>query len=227
MKKVLIALLVAISLAACGNDKEGIPSESQKETNQTTQQSQATTNTDDNSASKDGSSQTGKADNTPTFSGDVIEFFGLGWDDALKLLGNGSTIITSRSISNDKNGVEVSLTNSADNLKVYLVDRVRIQSNSDVSFHGMRVGDSLKETDKLLMDGGASYSGELSWTTEIEKETYTIKCYTDDDKTIASMEVFESMTSMADIKKLSEKLNSYDQGAYEQDMHEFEPIYWE
>lgn len=167
-----------------------------------------------------------KKNNGPTFSGDIIKFFGLTWDEAWDMMGSGSESTTLHFITNDKIGMEVSLTNSADDINKYIIHLVRLNSKADVSFNGIKIGDALKDTDKHLMDHGAVYLGDLKWMIDIGGTSYQIKCITSDDKTISSLETMVSDVSADEVNKQSEQLgkNSF---SFTQDMHELEPVYWE
>ena len=210
----LLALILTLCLASCGGDND-----------------EAATSSDSDSAngaasetSQDGNSKDGKY---PAFSGDTLELFGLEWEDAFEAMGDGSTSDGGNFISNDEIGLYASLTNHIEDMATDRVGTVAIEKVGDVSFYGLKVGDTLKDADKLFMDNGASYNGELNWQIEIDGKTFSVKLTTSDNKTIDSIEATDLNASGAlDHGDAEEEIpdNPY---SYEQDLHEFEPIYWE
>lgn len=171
------------------------------------------------------------ADATPSgaiFSGDVSQLFGLSWEEALKIsgtAGTGSVTDQSQYIENESIGLEIFLTNSIDDMTTYKVNEVSFDSaDADLSFLGIHVGDTLKDADKILMEQGSIYRGELNWVFSTEEMEYTVKLSTSDDKTIGSVSV-SVMEYSEYYPKLQDELDN--PFTYEQDMHEIEPIYWE
>lgn len=202
MKKyvlVICALVMAFALAACGGD-------------------------DGASSNESGASSSGAKGGGPTFSGETLKFFGMDGEAAFELLGDGSTTADMKYMTNDKNGMEVLLGNSAQELDTFKVNEVRLNADSGVTFNGIKVGDSLKDTDKKLMDGGAEYQTNLLWKTTIDGKLYRIQLSSTDDKTISAIDavwVEELGNGEGETPDLS---NSF---TYQEDPHDFEPNYWE
>lgn len=159
----------------------------------------------------------------PTFTGDTLELFGLEEMEAFDLLGKGSILSASGYTIRNENGIEVYLSNSIDEVNVYTVQQVVIDADTDVSFHGIKVGDSLKDTDKILMDEDAIYAGGLKWSIKIEGYEYQICFTTLDDQTIASIEASRIQNYGVE-KEFDLSDNPF---SYEEDLHDLEPQYWE
>lgn len=161
---------------------------------------------------------------TPTFAGDTAKFFKLNWKDALNLSGNGATTNSSQYIFNKNNNLEIYLTNSADNLTEYYVNKIAFDSKSkNLSFYGVSIGDTLKSADKTLMAKESIYKGNLTWVFSTDTEEYTVKLTSVDDKTVNSVEV-SLMIYSEYYPKPKKVTNPY---TYTEDMHDLEPLYWE
>lgn len=202
MKKYLLiicTMVIAVSLMACGGE--------------------------DNAPAGENSSGSGvKQSGSPTFSGESLKFFGLGREEAFELLGDGGTTVDLKYLSNDKNGMEVNVTNTAEDMETYTVNQVRLSKDAGVTFKGMKVGDTLKDADKDLMGDGATYHGNLEWRIKIDGQMYQIRLGSSDDKTISTIEA-TIMQDMGNGENQTPDLsNSF---SYEEDMHDLEPIYWE
>lgn len=202
MKKYLLiicTMVIAVSLMACGGE--------------------------DNAPAGENSSGSGvKQSGSPTFSGESLKFFGLGREEAFELLGDGGTTVDLKYLSNDKNGMEVNVTNTAEDMETYTVNQVRLSKDAGVTFKGMKVGDTLKDADKNLMGDGATYHGNLEWRIKIDGQMYQIRLGSSDDKTISTIEA-TIMQDMGNGENQTPDLsNSF---SYEEDMHDLEPIYWE
>lgn len=166
--------------------------------------------------------QSGESASHLTFTGDVREFMGLSGKEAFELSGDGfHTADRDRYITNEKNGMEIHLTNSIDNLTLFTVYLVRLNLDAGVSFYGIKVGDTLKDTDRILMDAGASYMGELKWILPIDDTKYQVNLATSDNQTIESMEAGLCMDPDPDSITVSDSYFSH-----KGDYHEFE-AYWE
>lgn len=203
MKKqilVICALVMAVALAACGGD-----------------------DSTSSGSGGNGSAYDAKSGG-PAFSGETLKFFGMEGEEAFELLGDGGVTSDMKYMSNDKNGMEVILGNSAEALDTYMVNEVRLQGNSDVTFNGIKVGDSLKDTDKKLMSGGAEYQTGLLWKTTIDGELYRIQLSTTDDKTISAIDATWIQDLGNGEGETPDLSNSF---SYQEDPHDFEPNYWE
>lgn len=220
----MIAFTLVLSLAACGGGKTGAQPKNNGEVT-SAGSSPANKEAPDDKTEGNSKSAKDKKSSSPTFSGDVIQFLGLVSDEAFDLLGNGALSEQTGYISNDKNNMEVYLTNSDDDIYKYVVYLVRLNAKTNVTFDGIEVGDTLKDADKHLMDGGAIYSGDLKWILDIDGTSYLIWCATSDDKTISSLEAMISDISIDEINKQNKKLEG--PYSYIQDMYELEPRYWE
>lgn len=202
MKKYLLiicTMVIAVSLMACGGE-------------------------DNASAGENSSGSSVKQSGSPTFSGESLKFFGLGREEAFELLGDGGTTVDLKYLSNDKNGMEVNVTNTAEDMETYTVNQVRLSKDAGVTFKGMKVGDTLKDADKDLMGDGATYHGNLEWRIKIDGQVYQIRLGSSDDKTISTIEA-TIMQDMGNGENQTPDLsNSF---SYEEDMHDLEPIYWE
>lgn len=171
-------------------------------------------------------SQQNKGETTaPAFEGDTKKFFGMEFEEALELAGAGAITNSSQYIVNDSIDLEIYLTNSIDDMTTYRVNRVYFDSeDAELSFLGICVGDTLKEADKILMNQETTYKGELTWVVSTDEEEYTVKLTTSNNINVDSIEVNSIVYSEYYPKEKTELNNPF---AYEQDMHELEPIYWE
>lgn len=195
----LCAILIIASLTACGGE-------------------------DSTPSGENGSGSVIKESGSPTFSGESLKFFGLGREEAFELLGEGGTTVDLKYLRNDKNGMEVNVTNTAEDMETYTVNQVRLSKDAGVTFKGMKVGDTLKDVDKDLMGDGATYHGNLEWRIKIDGQLYQIRMGSSDDKTISSIEATIMQDTGNGENQTPDLSNSF---TYEEDLHDLEPVYWE
>jgi len=182
---------------------------------------------------------TGAATNRPVvseaFTGDSILLFGMEWEEAWAILGDGSDAPPGRLISNSEIGVEVTFASAATATgegegdgegegnavaDTQVIRQIRLRTGSTrVNFNGIRVGDTLKSADQKLMGAGAEYFLGLRWIIDINGATYEIRCLTTDDTTISSIQV-------RDIDRAEELGHLEDGEPSDEDPHDFEPQYW-
>ena len=106
------------------------------------------------------------AENNAAFSGDVIKFFGLKWNEALALSGDGSDSsdvhriannIEVRLITNNINGTEIHLKNSINGPSV--VRQVTINKEAKVTFSGISIGNTLAVAEQRLTSAASRIKG--------------------------------------------------------------------
>ena len=141
-------------------------------------------------------SSTGMAKNknaAPTFEGDVLPLFRQDLINAIEMSGEGTKVGmftgTTRHFTNSENGTEILLTKDENDHDFYMVSRVSINSGTIVSFAGVRIGNLLKEINESLTRDKAEYCGDLTWVIEIDEITYSIRCTSIDNRTVASITV--------------------------------------
>jgi len=129
----------------------------------------------------------------PTFEGDVLPLFRQDLINAIEMSGEGTTVGTftgtTRHFTNGENGTEILLTKDEKGHDFYTVSRVSIISGTIVSFSGVRIGNLLKEINESLTRDKAEYCGDLTWVIDIDEITYSIKCTSIDNRTVASITV--------------------------------------
>lgn len=240
MKKIVFAAIILVlgaSFTACGNsDKSAKTSSTESaqlpdEAYNSEEETLPPDASDESEPTKFSSSSDIPEPKNEALSGETLQLIGLEWKEAYDLMGKGSDPNLTNDgrclyISNDKNGISVSLTNTIDNIDLYTVHSVILEKDCDVSFYGIKIGDTLKNADKLLMDNGAKYLGSLKWYIEIDSAPYNIQLNTADDKTIASIEGSIPEYDMSIDLEMQKKLED-SPFSYTEDWHNSEPLYWE
>lgn len=240
MKKIVftaIVLVLGASFTACGhNDKSAKTSSVESarlpdEAYNSEEEAFAQDASNENETAEFSRSSDIPEPKNEALSGETLQLIGLEWKEAYDLMGKGSDPNLTNDgrclyISNDKNGISVSLTNTIDNIDLYTVHSVILEKDCDVSFYGVRIGDTLKNADKLLMDNEAKYLGSLKWYIKIDSVPYNIQLHTADDKTIASIEGSIAEYDMDTDMELQKKLDDFP-FSYTEDCHNLEPLYWE
>ena len=134
-----------------------------------------------------------KENAAPTLTGDILPLFRRDFIKALEMSGEGTAVgtftDTSRQFTNNENGTEILLTKDAEEHELYTVSQISINSGTIVSFAGVRIGDLLKDVNESLTRDGAEYYGDLTWMIVIDEITYSIKCNSIDNRTVASITV--------------------------------------